>query len=223
MSRIIDLTFAPGLPPDYGCKVYRRTIPLASPGVKYTGVVYNFEINSMSGSYLDLPGHIAETDNGVDMANYPLEKLFRRRAVVIHLNRESGSGGISGTELEAACQCPIQPGDALIINALGAKSFYEIDERSVYFDKSAVEFMLEKKIELLVSDVFECKTIEGVFLRFFEKGISTVCSPVNMDQLTSPEVKLTVMMLPISGVTQFPCRIIAELPDDHSNFNDRHK
>ena len=39
-------------------------LPLRSEKTAYTGMIYYFDYESMSTSYLDLPGHIAETDDG---------------------------------------------------------------------------------------------------------------------------------------------------------------
>ena len=209
--KIIDLTFEPGRAPGGFFKTQRKDICLKSPGVEYTGVIYEFTMSSMAGTYLDLPGHIAETGDGQDAANYPLENLYRRRAVVIRLDRQDGSGGVTAAELAEAGQAEIRPGDALIINALGNRQFYEIGERSVFFEQDAVEWMIAKQVELLVSDIYESTALTGVFYRLFQAGISTVCFPVNLNKLTVPEIKLTVMPLPVREVTQIPCRVVAEI------------
>ena len=209
--KLIDLTFEPGRAPGGFLKTERKDICLKSPGVEYTGVVYEFTMSSMAGSYLDLPGHIAETADGRDAANYPLEKLYRRRAVVIRLDRTDDSGGVTATELADACQAEIRTGDALIVNALGNRQFYEISERSVFFEQNAVEWIIAQKVELLVSDIYESRALAGVFYQLFQAGISTVCFPVNLDKLKVPEIKLTVMPLPVRGVTQIPCRVVAEI------------
>ena len=184
---------------------------MQSPGVEYTGVIYEFKMGSMAGTYIDFPGHIAETDDGQDAYNYPLEKLYCRRAAVIRLDRWDGSGGVTASELAAACPVKIQPGDALIVNALGDRQFYDIENRSVFFEMDAVEWIIEQGVELLVSDIYESQALLGVFLKLFKAGISTVCRPVNLHKLEDAEVKLTIMPLPLRGVTQIPCRLVAEL------------
>lgn len=208
--KIIDLTFEPGIEPGKFFKTTRKDVCLKSPGVQYTGVVYEFIMSSETGTYLDLPGHIAETDDGQDIANYPLEKLYRRRAVVIRLDRKDQSGGVTGAELEKVCKTEIKPGDALIVNALGNRQFYEIEYRSVFFELDAVDWIIAKKVELIVSDIYESVELNGVFYQFFKAGISAVCLPVNLNKLNVPEIKLTVLPLPVRGVTQIPCRVVAE-------------
>lgn len=209
--KLIDLTSEPGKTAEGSLNIERRELHLQSPGVEYTGVIYEFKMGSMAGTYIDFPGHIAETDDGRDAFNYPLEKLYRRRAAVIRLDRRDGSGGVAASELAAVCPVKIRPGDALIVNALGDRQFYDIENRSVFFEMDAVEWIIEQGVELLVSDIYESQALLGVFLKLFKAGISTVCRPVNLHKLEDAEVKLTIMPLPVRGVTQIPCRLVAEL------------
>lgn len=201
--KLIDLTFESGV----NAEEYRMN--LQSPGIKYTGVCYNFKINSMAGTYIDFPGHIAETDDGQDSKNYPLEKLYRRSAKVIHLNRTTGA--VNAKDLQDNCQYKINKGDALVINALGKLRFNDVPERSVYLDKSAVDWVIAQGVELLISDIYESTKLIGVFYHLFKAGISTICFPVNINKLTVPEVKITILPLPVEGVAQIPCRVIAEI------------
>ena len=214
MNRLVDLSMIPDETAKYAAHSDRSEVKLASAGINYTGVVFSVTLNSMAGTYLDLPGHIAETDDGIDMAAYPLDKLYRRRAVVIHLNRPDESGAVTAAELQTACPTKIHPGDALIVNALGATPWYGIAKRSVYLDHTAVKWIIDQGVELLVSDIFESRQLEGVFLALFKARIAAVCCAVNLHELDAPEVKLTLLPLPLKNVTQMPCRIIAELSDE---------
>jgi kynurenine formamidase len=174
-------------------------------------MVYHYRHNSMAGTYIDFPGHIKETDDGLDAIGYPLEKLYRVEAAVIHLDRESGSGRIGASELVAAC--PQAPGaGALILNALGARRFDAIVDRSVYLGKDAVQWIIDRGFHLLVSDVFESNSDpQQVFNLLFAHGVSTVCCPINLDKLRQPIVTLTALPLRFAKATQLPCRVIAEL------------
>ena len=177
----------------------------------YTGMVYHYAHDSMVGTYLDLPGHIKETDDGLDAESYPLEKLFRITAGVVHLKRESGSGAVHAEELAAALPARTGNWDALIVNALGERRFDEIDERTVWLAVDAVEWIISTGVHLLVADIYESTPeLTGVFDRLFKAGLSTVCCPINLHLLTAPTVKLTVLPARFRGVTQLPCRAIAE-------------
>lgn len=213
MSGLVDLTLVvPGKENGHDTVMLKERVITSSSGASYTGMVYDFHFGSMAGTYIDFPGHIKETDDGIDAANYPVEELFRVDAAVIHLDRKSGSGGISADELKDACD-QAGNGSALIINALGKLRFDDVEERSIFLEEEAVQWIINTGIHLLVSDVYESKAIHGVFHDLFAAGISTVCCPVNLDKLTVPRVRLSVFYLLIPGVTQVPCRVIAEVGD----------
>jgi kynurenine formamidase len=171
----------------------------------------------MAGTYIDFPGHIKETDDGFRAHSYPLKKLFRVPAVRIRLDRVSGSGRIGAEELEAAypenCQAA-----AMIINALGRLRFDEIVERSVYLGRDAVEWIVRRGFHLLVSDVYESNTEpQQVFNRLFAAGVSTVCHPINLQQIDRTFVRLTVLPLRFETATQLPCRAMVELDPEISS------
>ena len=188
-----------------------RRLHLGEGDATYTAIVYDMAHDSMAGTYLDLPGHIEETDDGQDAATLPVERLYRLPAAVVHLDRQDGSGGIGAAELAAASEIDGNP-QALIINALGARRFDEIQERSVYLELDAIDWIITTGVKLLVSDVYESRALHGVFKALFGAGISTVCCPINLHQVKAPTVRLTVLPARIPQVTQLPCRVVAELP-----------
>jgi len=204
---IIDLTCS--FSSEAAGKIRLREVPLRSAQTAYTGMVYDFEVNSMDGSYIDLPGHIRETDNGERADNVPAENFYRVPCSVIRLERKSGSGAVSGAELEQAFGGKVDT-PALLVNALGTLEPYEIEQRSVWFDFSALDWMISCGIRLLVSDIYESQALEGVFLKLFRAGISTVCEPRNLSKVKSKVVELTVLFPKIPALTQIPCRVIAD-------------
>ena len=204
---LIDLTCA--FPRGADAKVRLTEIPLKSAKTTYTGMVYDFESNSMDGSYLDLPGHIRETDDGQRSDNIDPAQFYRVPCSVIRLERTSGSGAVCGAELEQAFGGRVNT-PALMINALGKLEPQEIETRSVWLDFSALDWMISCGIRLLVSDIFESKSLDGVFLKLFQAGISTVCEPRGMSRIRSKQVELTVMFPKFPGLTQIPCRVLVE-------------
>lgn len=175
-----------------------------------TGLSHDFRIASESGTYIDFPSHIEETDDGSDAENFPLEKLFRVPATVIHLDRASGSGAVSADELIAAS--PPFKGKALIVNALGLRGVRDIEMRSVWFGKDAVDWIVDTGIDLFVADIYECRErLTGIFGELFRAGICTICIPKNLALIDQPYVKLSALPLPIKGATQLPCRAFVEM------------
>ena len=204
---IIDLSCP--FPPEAAEKVHLREVPLKSAQTAYTGMIYDIEINSMDGSYIDLPGHIRETDDGQRGDNVPLEQFYRVPCSVIRLNRQDQSGAVSASELEQAFGGKITT-PALMINALGKREPDEIKMRSVWLDFSALDWIIGSGVRLLVSDIYESSRLEGVFLKLFKAGVSTVCEPRHMSRIRKKAVELTVMFPNIPGMTQIPCRILAD-------------
>ena len=148
--RAVDLTcpatFSRHLPPE--CRESR--LELKSAATRYTGVVYDLRLNGMSGSYIDFPGHIAETDDGRRADNVDLTEFYRMDATVIHVDRTEKSGGITGAELEAVCGgVPNTP--AIIIHSMGPKDPPDINFRSSWLTMDAVEWLIAAKCRILVS------------------------------------------------------------------------
>lgn len=207
--RLVDLTLPVPARENMRPTVHLDEWPLDYKGQPYTGMVYHFDHWSMSGTYLDIPGHIKELGDGFDSANYPLEKLYEVDAAVIHLDRSEKAGKVHARELAVASEIDGKVG-AIILHALGPKRFDEAPERSVALATDAVEWMIGKGIHLLVSDIYEhCDKPENIFWTLFEAGISTVCCPINLGLLDRPKAKLTVLAPRFPGVTQLPCRVVA--------------
>ena len=189
-------------------EIVQRKVALKSDKTEYTGVVYNISTSTMMGSYIDFPGHIRETDDGVNGANSDLADFTNMSAAVIRFDRAGEPGGITAEDLENAYG-GVPDTQAVIINALGSVSSFDIPPRSVYLTLDAVEWLKKTPCKVLVSDIYESTALEGVFLKLFEGGISTVCEPANLHKLPAGKVKLTVHFAKIP-ITQLPCTLVAE-------------
>lgn len=200
--KLIDLTL-----PWNSNDTKEQLIPLRSDRTAYTGVVYDFRLNSMTGSYIDFPGHIRETADGKHAGNYPLSDLYRVPATLLRPKRFGR--GITVAELaEARGNLPSTP--CLIIHGKAGTDIPLIS-REIYLTMDAVSWIIDSGCRLLVSDTFESDRLDGVFLKLFSAGISTVCMPVNLDKLTSQLMKITVFTPLLEGMLQIPCRIAAEI------------
>ena len=192
--------------------IKRSRVPLHSGNTDYTGVIYDYSFDSMQSTYIDLPGHIEETDDGLRADSVPIEALNRLPADVIHLDFPNEGGAVSGENLEqgmVAADCP--PAPALIINALGHKNPRDINKRSVFLDDSAVDWIIGRGYRLLISDIYESRELLGVFKKLFAHGVTTICEPVGLFRLPpSAKVLVSAIPCPIPDVTQIPCRLLAE-------------
>lgn len=209
--RLVDLTLpVPAIEND-NPTVAVEEWPVSGPGFSYTGILYRFSHWSMSGTYIDFPGHIKHLDDGTDAENYPLEKLLDIPTIVIHIDRSERPGKICADELQAACPVPVT-GGGLIVHALGAKRYDEVPEQSVALSRDAVEWMVAQGIHIVVSDVYEhADEPENVFSALFSGGISAVCRPCNLDKLDSSMLTLSVLTLRFPQVTQAPCRAVVKI------------
>jgi kynurenine formamidase len=210
--QLIDLTLPMRGPGEPGAVARLETITIRK-SMTYVATKYDFEHDSLQGTYIDFPGHVVDTEDGTDAGNYPLSKLAGIPAAVLHLDRADGSGAVSAAELQAVC--PALDGcGALVINALGRRRFDDIVERSVWLATDAVEWICRSGIHLLFSDIYESQPLHGVFLKLFEAHILTVCYPVNLNLLTQPRVRVWALPLRIPGVNQLPCRAFAQMNED---------
>ncbi len=190
-------------------QITEERIPLRSATTAYTGLVYHLTSDSMQGTYLDLPGHILETDDGRRADTIPAAELYRRPATVIHLDRPATPGPVSAAHLHTAlgaqhCQ------NTLIIHALGPRNSFQVPERSIFLDDSAVDWIVSRQCQWLISDIYESTALHGVFLKLFGAGIAAVCEPQNLHLLTTNEVLVTILFPPWPKTTQIPCRLLAE-------------
>ncbi|MBR4519299.1 MAG: cyclase family protein [Victivallales bacterium] len=186
-----------------------QQVHLKSAETEYTGVKYLYTIPGMASSYLDLPGHIAETDDGRRGDNIPADAFYQMTTKVLQLNRQSGGGAVTADDLRTAANGDFYA-PCIVVNALGDLNPRDIEERSVYLTFDALEFLAEHGCRLLVSDIFESQRLDGVFLWLFQRGISTVCEPINLGRLPLDRpVRLSVIFPPLPG-TQLPCRVFAE-------------
>lgn len=200
--KLIDLTL-----PWSTVETNEQLVPLRSDSTAYTGVVYDFNLNSMTGSYIDFPGHIRETANGMHAGNFPLSGLYRVPATLLRPKR-SGSG-ITATELEEA-RSNRPPTPCLVIHGK-AGTDVPLISRAIYLTMESVSWIIDSGCRLLVSDSYESERLDGVFLKLFSAGVSTVCMPVNLDKLISQVMKITVFTPLLDGIVQIPCRIAAEI------------
>ena len=199
--------------PFHCAHIFLERIPLKSARTAYTGMVYHFRHGSMETTYLDLPGHIAETDDGCHAQNINLLDFYRQKALLLRITPPKGEEyGITPADLDKAL------GDRewhpwMVINALGNADDGYQPGRKIYLTLEAVDHLVKNGVKVLFSDSWESVRLDGVFLRLFDSGVSAVCNLVNLDKLPADrEFLLTMSFLPYPGaVTQIPASVIAEI------------
>lgn len=203
--RIVDLTLEITFPSEVS-RAEDYSIPLEIQGEKYKALCHKIHIDGMSGTYLDFPGHIVETDDGVHAGNCPLTDLFMLDTTVIRLDRHNSKREVTGEELDAA-NIEVK-GDALIIHALGDRDCTEFDIHNIpYFGPSAIQWILGQQFRVFASDIYENKAdLQGIFSELFSRGVPTVCVPVNLRQIRETYPKSCIIPARMRGIVQLPCR-----------------
>ena len=82
--------------------------------------------------------------------------------------------------------------------------------RAPFYGKSAIRWVVSKRINLFISNVYENHADrQGIFAAFFRAGITCVCIPANLDRITRERIKICAIPLKIPGAVQLPCRLLA--------------
>ena len=192
--------------------IFTERIPLKSDRTAYTGMVYHYRHGSMETTYLDLPGHIAETDDGQNAQNFDLLSYYRQKALLLRITPPADEYGITPADLDKAL-AGREWQKWIVINALGNRADGYQPARKIYLTLEAVDHLIKNGVKLLFSDSWESPRLDGVFLRLFDSGVSAVCNLVNLNKLPADkEFLLTLNFLPYpGGVTQIPATVIAEI------------
>lgn len=201
----------PAAPPRLLPPLTTRVWTLGGPTpAGYHARVHYYHHWSMAGTYIDLPGHILETDDGHDAATVPAEALFRVPAGLVRLDRSAQPGPVHAADLQQAASIGLSA-PALVLNALGPHRFDAVPERTVYLARDAVHWIIDHRVRLLVSDVYESNDDpQDVFRTLFRAGIAAVCCPESLGTLALAPLLLSALPLRIPGATQSPCRLLAE-------------
>lgn len=206
--KIIDLT----APFSDSTETSLREVPLRSDKTAYTGMVYRFNHESMATTYLDLPGHIRETDDGRNGENLNIADYYRQPARLLRIPPRTG--GITPDDLKkAAGGKKILP--FTIIHSFGRKDDGNDPQRLTYLTLESCDFLIGAGVKVLLSDAWESRALEGVFLRLFSHGVSTICNLHRMWELPEDrDFLLNVIPLPYpGGATQLLARVFAEIPE----------
>ena len=204
--RIVDLTWRIAFGDDEDASVVNYTIPLSVRGEPFQAVCHKLRMDGMSGTYLDFPGHVAETDDGLHAGDCPIEDLFMVETTTLRLDRDPMERAVTADELRGL---GVQvKGDALIVHALGEKRFYDYGLDDIpYFGRDAVQWIRDQGVRIFASDIYENKAdLQGIFTALFADHVSCVCHPVNLGEIRRTYSRCCVIPLRMEGIVQLPCR-----------------
>jgi arylformamidase len=176
-------------------------------------------MHSQTGTYLETPAHFYGNNNSYMLIDVPVEKIVNIDCVVLNLNPEilkdrQNRVSIQVDDLEA---CPnskcIKEGDALLVGCAWGDHWMDSNylSDSPYFTYDAMMWLINKKPFILGSDFARWENLEkaeGFFPKFYAANILMLAPCVNLEKITEPRVKLTVLPLKIPGTCCTPCRAI---------------
>lgn len=223
MSRVIDITgimqegmwnYEPPFP-----KFKIKPLPKV-PWVEGDVFCEIFEgMHSQTGTYLETPAHFFGNDKCYLLIDVPVEKLLNIDCVVLNIepknpDNRSGRSKITVEDLEKSSNSKyIKEGDAILVGNYWGK--YWMDPRfldnSPYFSYDAMMWLIGKKPFILGSDIARWENLdkpEGFFSEFYKADILMLAPCVNLEKVTQPRVKLTVLPLKIPGTSSTPCRAV---------------
>ena len=223
MSKIIDITgiiqedmwhYEPPFP-----KIEIKPLPDV-PWVKGDVFCELFEgMCSQTGTYFETPAHFYGNDKSYLLIDVPLEKCVNIDCVVLNVGeKEPAEGekryGITVKDLESCSNAKdLKPGDALLISTGWGTHWSQEDylEKGPYMTYDAMMWCIDKKPSIMGGDTARWENLEkleGFFPKFYAADILMLGPCVNLELVTKPKVKLTVLPLKLPRTSCTPCRAI---------------
>lgn len=176
-------------------------------------------LHSQTGTYLETPAHYYGNDKTYLLIDVPVEKLINVDCVVLNLDsrkakNKSGRISITAADLECCKNASyINEGDAILV-ATGWDKYW-MDEKylndSPFFTYDAMMWLINKDPFILGSDFARWENLEKpekFFPEFYKADILMIGPCVDLEKVTKPRVKLTVLPLKIKGTSCTPCRAV---------------
>ncbi|UCB44582.1 MAG: cyclase family protein [Spirochaetota bacterium] len=188
---------------------------------EHSGESYSIDtfdtMKAQTGTYLESPGRYFK-NNQYTVNDIPLEKLYMVDTYVYNIPYEDmgikdGKKFISLEDLEDAESKETPPGSAILVGTGYGKYWDRSDffERSWFFKKEAMEYLIDKKPLLLGTDSAEWenpRNPEGIFQNFFPANILVLAPCINLEKIRSFRVKLAVLPLKVRGAFICPVRAV---------------
>jgi arylformamidase len=177
--------------------------------IEYPTNSWRFELGAQTGTYLETSLHLWR--EGPPLIDIPLESLFMRDTVVLHL-RKAPDERIEVADLQA-CAADIRKGDAVFVDT-GWDAHWEQDDfiaKCPWFSHDAMYWILDHEPFLMGGDMprFDSwETPQGFFERFFRQGTLLLAPVTNLGQVGASRCKLIALPLKINETCAAPCRAV---------------
>ncbi len=167
----------------------------------------NFEIGGQSGTYIETAAHVDATATPV--VDIPLDELFMDVAI-IKVPPKGPLEKVTLSDLEAA-EPDIRKGDGVIIATGWDRKWRDEDfvEASPYMSRQAADWLFDKEIKLLGSDLPRFDNInakEFPWERLWRDAKFLLAPVANLDSVRRKRAKLCAFPIKVEGAMGTPCR-----------------
>lgn len=212
-SKLIDLTVAINRFPENNAVVVEdvraRTV-LAGKERVFRCHRLQFEANS--GTHVCFPNHLQGSE--AEMPEQPLDMtdFWRVPTTVLHVV-PNASGAVTAQHLKTALgECRVWP--HLLVYAVGGAGVkIEAGALRPWLAGCAADWLLDQPFRTLICNVLEPDNPplkSGICPRLYEAGRSLVFA-VRNGHLLSQQCRTSILPLCVDGVSQMPCRVLAEI------------
>lgn len=176
-------------------------------------IMHNINMVSHVGTHIEVPYHLLK--NGLDLAQFPLEKLCGE-AVVLDLRGLPPKSAISLEQIQSAAQKAggIRQDDIVLCN-LGLANLYgtEAYTQNPYFSTEAIQWLVDSGMKMMAVDASgveipgsEEHVNHHVLL---DRDIPLIENLAGFEKLSKTRVQLYAFPIPVVGLESFPLRVVA--------------
>lgn len=223
MSRVIDITgrIYEGMwdlePPFPRYKI--RPFPPV-PWVKGPVYLESFEMHSQTGTYLETPAHMTGYENARLIEHLDMAELTNRPCVVLDVGEINPGNGKERkpitAEMLSSCKNAglIEKGDAILFCAHWGYMWEAPEDylkNSPYLTLDALDWILSHKPYVVGGDIPRWELVDrpqGIFDVIAKTDMLLGGPFVNLEQVSAPKVRLTILPLNIIGTCCTPCRAV---------------
>ena len=171
-----------------------------------------------TGTFVETGATYLGYEKTISTDKIPLHVLVNVDACVLQvpfegLKEKDGRKYVSVDDVKKAEKEPLPEGFAIVVSTGYGNKWFEKSylEKSPFFQKDAMYYLLDKKPILLSSDFPAWENTlhpEGFLKRLYDSGVYVLVSCVNVEKVTRYKVKLIALPLRVENVCMCPARAV---------------
>jgi kynurenine formamidase len=171
-----------------------------------------------TGTFVETGATYLGYEKSIPTDRIPLDKLVNVDACVLQIPFEGldeidGRKCVSLDDIRKAEREPVSEGHAVIVSTGYGKNWFSKDylEKSPFFKKEAIYYLLDMKPVLLSSDFPAWENTlhpEGFLKRLYDSGVYVLVSCINVEKIKKYKVKLIALPLRVENVCMCPARAV---------------